>query len=375
MKNHHDQTTNKKNYKLIVVASSLLLLASGIGYWLITGQGISLTGRAAEAVQANDDSDQVPLVKVFEVKQVAFRDDIKGLMGTISGSSIELKSTQEEQLIRYHVKPGSLVKRGQLIAELDHTRTKSRYQQAEFQYKRHRALYRVGGIARIDLAEAKAALMIAKQDYQDTFIRAPKNGYVGEQLIEEGELANRQSAITNFVSIEDGVFVETSIIERQVRLLDRGQSAKIRLTALPGEEILGQIVSISPQVSTTSRMAPVRIKLPAGYLKKLRPGLSAVCQVTIFDQSTLVIPKTAILEDQQQVLVVNDEQQVVARSVQLGHRTEDYIQITAGLVAGELVIVQPNFSQIKAGQTVRFKEPMCYPGEQKNYAGNEQASL
>ncbi len=297
---------------------------------------------------------QARYVQVFRAQQVRFQDALESLTGTVRGSSLELKCTQEEKLLKYNYQPGDFVKKGGIIAELDHVRTRARYRQAQINLKRKQSLYDVGGAARMELEEAEETLNIAEKDYQDTFIRAPKNGYMGECRVQEGELTARQAPIVFFVSTDDPFFVETNIIEKRMPEIKVGQKAMVIIEAFPGVEIPCKVLSISPEVTTTSRMASVRIGIAREYRARIKPGLSTVCRIIIFDREVLLIPKNALLEKEESVYLVDEKNRVHVCPVETGYASRDYVEIRQGLNEGDVVVLRPEAVNLKKGLEISY---------------------
>jgi len=353
----------QNRFKILITCCTITLLALG-AVWKIkqtSSRQLHQKSRATDSINTSSGK----YVQVFRVTQDKFQDALTGLMGTVKSSSLELKCTQEETLIKYHFKPGDFVKKGQIIAEQDHTRTRSRLRQAQIALERKQSLYEVGGASKIELEEAREIVKIAQKDYDDTFIRAPKNGYLGEVLIQEGELVNRQNPVAYFVSDDDYFFVEASVIEGHISDIHAGQKALVHIDAISSDPIESYVLSVSPEFSTTSRMVPVRIKIPQKYSKQLRPGLSAVCEIITFAQDSLIIPKTALIRDQEKVFVVNADQKVEERVIKLGYSARDYTTVLQGLSAGELVVLRPEYAEIKTGDKVRYGKPQVYPASAK----------
>ncbi|NTV52858.1 MAG: efflux RND transporter periplasmic adaptor subunit [Candidatus Firestonebacteria bacterium] len=345
-------------FHLVGVIGGLLLLLVGLSWW--NKQNSDNQTMEAKQQAAGEKGDSQKYVQVFKVKGVHFQDVLPGLMGTVRGSSLELKGAQDEKLNKYHFKSGDFVKRGTVIAEQDHTRTHARLVQAQINLKRKQALFDVGGASQVELDEAQEVLNIAKKDYEDTFIAAPKDGYLGEVLLQEGELVNRQTPVLYFVSTEDSFVVETSVIERRVREIKVDQKAQVTIDSLPGVVIDGRVMSVSPEVTTTSRMAPVKIELPVKYRLKLRPGLSAVCSIVLYDRQTPVIPKTCLVGDKEKVYVVDGKKQAHIRDVRLGYEARDYVEVLQGLNEGEIVVNRPDYAGAQENATVRFGQAEEY---------------
>lgn|GEM_PF-1898750 len=320
--------------------------------------------KAEAAASAGKESSEV-YVQAFRAKSVPYTDSLHGLTGTVRGLSIELKTSQEEVLIKANYKPGDIIPRGAIIYELDHTRTKARLRQAEIDLDRKKSLFEVGGASKAELEGSEESYNLAKKDNDDTYIIAPKRGYLGEVLIQEGELVTRQSPIAYFVSADDPFFVETSIIEKNLISVLGGQKADVTIDAFPGEKIVGKVLSVSPEVLTTSRMVPVRIGLPSYLNRKLKPGLSATCDVTIFSKQVLLIPQTCLAEGKDSVYVIVSSNTVHKEEIKIGYRSRDYLEVTSGLTEGDIVVISPDYAGVQEGNKVRYSQPEEYKTEAK----------
>jgi len=350
-----------KRYRYYVI-TVLFLICIGLlwGMWQRYNAGNARREFAGASKGASGTKSSPLFVQVFRAKRVHFQDALEGLMGTVRGSSLELRSTQEETLVEYHYDPGSYIKKGSVIAEQDHTRVKARMRQEEINMERKKTLYTVGGATKMELEQARESFNIARKDYQDTFIIAPKNGYLGEVLIQEGELVSRQDTIAYFVSAEEPFFIETSVMESKIPVIRKGQKASISIDALPDQEIEGTVLSISPEVTTTSRMIPVRIGLPNHLKEKLKPGLSASSRITIYEDQNLLIPKTSLIRGKERIFIVGQDNQVYAKDLVLGYESRDYVTVKDGLSENEMIINKPDYYGMKEGKFVRYSEPEEY---------------
>ena len=161
------------------------------------------------------------------------------------------------------------------------------------------------------------------------------------------------------------LFIETSIIEKNLVSVLGGQKADVSIDAFPGEKIEGKVLSVSPEALTTSRMVPVRIGLPSYLNRKLKPGLSATCDVTIFSKNVLIIPQTCLAEGKDSVFVIVSSNTVHKQEVKTGYRSRDYVEITAGLTEGDLVVISPDYAGVQEGNKVRYTQPEEYKTESK----------
>jgi membrane fusion protein (multidrug efflux system) len=183
-------------------------------------------------------------------------------------------------------------------SDADHSRAAldvSREQAAVVAAKRPVLL---AGLAQAEAAEARAQanLALARQDQDNAVIRSPIDGVVGDRQAEPGDYVQPGTRLVT-VSPLNAVYVTANFKETQIGRMIPGQPAKIRVDALPGVTLKGEVDSLAP--GTGSQFAllpfepgtgnftkivqrvPVRIRLDPGQpdVARLRPGLST--QVTV----------------------------------------------------------------------------------------------
>lgn len=150
--------------------------------------------------------------------------------------------------------------------------------------------------ARAQLQAAEASAREAQLDLQDTVVRSTLAGRVGDRTVRVGQYAQPGTRLMTIVPVQD-IYLEANFKETQIGLMRPGQPATIRVDALPGMELHGKVVSLSP--GTGSQFAllppqnatgnftkivqrvPVRIHVDAGPLVRdvLVPGLSVTVRV------------------------------------------------------------------------------------------------
>jgi len=311
-------------------------------------------------------------VELFEVSSVRFTDSLEGLVGTVKGDTIELAFTgSEEPLTAVHVTVGQRVNRGDLLFEMDHDRAKARREQAESALERADALFQAGASTARDRKEAQASFDIARRDYEDTFIRAPKSGDVTQVNKQVGEIIGRGEVLGTLVSNQDKLFVETGVIEGKVDRVRAGQKAKVWLGSGPGDFMEGHVMGVSREVTTTGRTGTVLISLPDNRQKKLRPGLSVRCQILTFDKDTMIIPFKAWNSEKNSVML-RDEASGETRwvPVELGESFADHHEVLSGLKAGDLVVNDLVADPVAEGTVLeRSVQPKRFQPVNKDEAG------
>ena len=142
--------------------------------------------------------------KFFTVALSPLLDSIDGLIGTVKGDTLSLAfGGQEEKLAAIHVRVGDFVEKGETLFELDHVRSLARLKQAQIALDRSDELMAVGGATLEDVQEAQAQYDIARKDYDESFILAPKRGTISEINKRVRETVSRNEIVAVLVSAQD----------------------------------------------------------------------------------------------------------------------------------------------------------------------------
>jgi membrane fusion protein (multidrug efflux system) len=146
------------------------------------------------------------------------------------------------------------------------------------------------------LAHARASLQLTQNDLDNTVIRAPVAGIVGNRAGRVGQYVKPGTQLLSLVPLPY-VYVTANFKETQLTRIRRGQRAEIFVDAYPDHKLEGRIESFAPasgaqfsllppdnatgNFTKIVQRVPVRIALPAeGPLSRLlRPGLSVTVTV------------------------------------------------------------------------------------------------
>ena len=178
-------------------------------------------------------------------------------------------------------------------AALDVTR-----QQAAVTAARRPVLQAALAQAEASAARARAAQDLTRQDQGYTVIRAPIDGVVGDRQAEPGDYVQPGSRLLTLVPL-DALYVTADFKETQINRMLPGESARVKVDALPGVVLRGEVDSFAPgsgsqfallpfepgtgNFTKIVQRVPVRIRLDPGQpgLARLRPGLSTTVTVRL----------------------------------------------------------------------------------------------
>lgn len=206
-----------------------------------------------------------------------------------------LSAAQDGYLREVHVRPGDVVKTGQLLAELsdDELQSSRRARQADVAQQENsfaeafaRGDRAQAAQAQAKLAEAKAQLGLVDQQLSRVRLTAPFDGVVIQGDLRQqlgGPVKRGEPLLTLAPGLDWRVILEVG--ESDVAKLERGQTATLRLAAMPGQPIALVLARVTPVARATSDGVRYEVEAwPAGKgagLAGLRPGLEGVAKVDL----------------------------------------------------------------------------------------------
>jgi RND family efflux transporter MFP subunit len=354
----------------VVTAGLLLLFLATLG------------GCSSERETASAAPETVSNAALLSV-QPANVPDLVEAVGTLrAAQTSQLASQMMGNIVEIRVHEGDRVQRGQVLAVLDNAQPRAALDRAtaadlasqqgitaadsdlalaDATFKRYQTLYEKrsvspqefdevkaryqGAQARRDMAragqsQAKAAVQQAHNALGYTRILAPFDGLVTEKKADVGTLASPGMPI---FTVEDlrRYRLEATVNETDLHYVRMGQQIPVVIDAVGDKELKGKVVEIVPAADSTSRSFLVKIEMPSD--PALRSGLFGRAQFSRGERSSLLIPRTAVVErGQLQGIYVLDQNKVAnLRYITLGKPSGGQVEVLAGLQAGETLIADP----------------------------------
>ena len=354
----------------------------------------------AEAPSASKGVAPMPVLVSYPVERYV-TDYADFTARTAAVDSVEVRAHVWGYLDKVHFKEGALVKKGDVLCELDPRPYQALLNQAkakvaqdeaqltydEAEYGRNLRLVSTGAVSRSELDKTSAArgvdianiaadkaLVASRQlDLEYTKVIAPVSGRVSRYVVTVGNLIqsgdqNGGTLLTTLVSV-DPMYAYFDVDEHTVlrvrRLIREGRAKSARESdvsvwlALANEEGFpheGTINFVDNQINPKTGTLRLRGVFPNAD-EALAPGYFARVRVPIgFPHQALLVSDRAIDTDQGQkiVYVVNDQNEVVSRPIRLGALHDGLREITKGLKPAERVVVN-GLQQIRPGITVEPK--------------------
>jgi HlyD family secretion protein len=218
------------------------------------------------------------------------------------------------------------------------------------------------------IASRQAGLNAAAVQVENTRIRAPfdgtiltKNADVGEVVAPFGAGASSRVAVVTIADMSS-LEVEADVSESNIERVREGQPCEISLDAYPEKRYRGVIDKIVP----TADRAKATILTKVRFLERDRrvlPEMSAKVQFLSEKNSDTADMKTRIVVDPQAVVEREGKKMVfllhdnvaTATPVTTGESLGRFVEITAGLQPGDLVVLHPS-EDLHTGMRVKKKE-------------------
>lgn len=256
-----------------------------------------------------------------------------------------------------HADVGSVVKRGDLLAQLDDDAAKADVQKQEAAVAQARAALRLaqedldrsrvvaesGSLSkqqrdqyestemsdRAALASAEAQLQSARITLRQTRVVAVDDGIVSSRSALLGNVVAAGSELFRLVR-QSRVEWQGEVDAQQLALIHAGQRARVTLPG--GARIEGTVRLAAPTLSANTGRAIVYVSLPNN--SGAQPGMYASGAIELADTSALTVPEAALVprDGREDVYVLQADGKTVARrTVTTGRRCEGRVEVTAGL--------------------------------------------
>ena len=340
--------------------------------------------------------------------------------GTIEPVTSVTVGTQVSGIVSHlYVDYNSVVKKGQVIAELDRTNLISElnaqkaslasaqsslnYQQSNFE--RYKTLFEKGLVsadefesARLQYEQSKQQVAQSRESVQRAqtnlgyaTITSPIDGVVLSKAVEEGQTVAASFNTPELFTIAQDLTnmrVIADIDEADIGGVKEGQRVSFTVDAFPDDKFEGSVTQVRQQATTESNVVTyeVVISAPNNDLK-LKPGLTANVTIYTFEKNDVMavptkalrfIPTEAILEKGQTISDCEGDHKLwtlegntfKAHKVEVGTSNGILTEITGGISEGTVILTDFNISGGAPEQNQQAGNPFMPRPRNNNKNGN-----
>lgn len=283
-----------------------------------------------------------------------------GSLQAIQG--VDVSSELAGVVTKIDFQSGQAVKKGSVLARLDtstdEAQLRSLQAQAELasiQYKRQRELYRSRSTSRSSLDQAKAQYkqaqaQVAKEQATigKKIIKAPFAGILGIRQVDLGQYVAPGTSIVTLQQLNP-IYVNFNLPQQDLPKVHQGQSVHISVDGFGKTPFSGKITAINPKVNSNTRNFEIQATID-NHKHRLRPGMFVNAKIILpAEHNVVTVPETAISYNPYGDFVYVLKKTGNKRHgktlykahrmvVQTGETRGDFVQITQGVKAGDLVV-------------------------------------
>lgn len=185
---------------------------------------------------------------------------------------------------------------------------------------------------------------IGATEKQSITFLAPVTGIVLEKKAVQGMRFMPGEVLYQIADLSS-VWVVAEVAEQDIASVRLGSIAQVKVDAYPQNDFKGKISFIYPTLDTATRTVKVRMEVanPRGLLK---PAMFANVEIMdTHEAMVLTVPSTAVIDSgtRKLVLVQLAQGNFEPRTVRVGRRGDQYVEVLEGITEGELVVTSANF--------------------------------
>ena len=298
--------------------------------------------------------------------------------GTVTprvGAEVPVGPRVSGTLKKLYVQIGSVVKKGQVLGEIDAkdlqanvdsanaslVAAKATMVYAQSNYERLKDLLPKGYVSQdsVDVArqsldssranvdKAQAQLAYSKIQLSYATVAAPIDGIVESVATQEGSTVAASLNAPTFVTLIDlkRLEVDAYVDEVDIGGVKEGQKATFTVDAFPDKVFNGNVEAIQPQAVIQDNVVnyDVIIGITDPFEGQLRPKMTASVTINLDSQKgVLVVPAKAVKHEGGKAYVMvpgAGGKGFTQRPVTVGREAGDFVQVKAGLSAGDKVLV------------------------------------
>jgi len=287
--------------------------------------------------------------------------DVEKARGQVVSAEAALNQAQKNYTRRSELfKQGAIPGRDLLASETDLAQAKASYDVAKrtLDLLEHQSREQDIKIAESQVAQAKARLANIETQLQFAEIHSPFAGTVTEQFMYPGDLAKPENPVFTVMDLAVAI-ARAQIPESQAGSVKTGQPCSFASVDAPAAGANGRITVVNRAIDPAKRTVEVWCEMPNSD-RKLRAGaFGSVTITTGAVPNALVVPIGAVQfaegTHSGSAYVVDAKEVAHKVEIETGERSQGNVQVTKGLNAGDLVIVEGGYG-LPDGTQVRTAE-------------------
>src|SRR6476660_10209485 len=308
---------------------------------------------------------------------------VLSVIGSVSAVQGAVVSTELGGVVaQINFQNGGEAKKGDVLLKLDSSAEEAQLHTAEADLELARAnLQRTQDLAtrkvvskqELDAAQSTFGQKQGSVDNMRAFItkkqvRAPFDGQLGIRQVNVGQSIDARTPIVQLTAL-DSVYVDFALPQQELPKLATGFETRVRTDGLLGREFKGKLTAINSMVDAVTRNVGVQATFENPD-HTLKPGMFVKVDVVLPNKSkTLVVPGSAVsyapygdsvfvVEKKKDPKTGKESQALRQAFVRIGDARGDFVSVTEGLKAGD-VVVSTGVFKLRNGMNVTINNDLA----------------
>jgi len=277
---------------------------------------------------------------------------------------ISMISETQGRVLDVDSETGDYVETGRILGATDNQDLKSQLELTEYSLiKAENDLHRFEELSKGDAVTiqqsesakqnylmARSAYINAERQYQNSFFRAPFNGFVTKRYIEKGSFLFPGTPLFDIVET-DRVKLVLKLTGEQVPKISRGMNVKVTAGPFKGVYYHGKVCAIETRADLSKRYS-TEIEVANNPISTIRPGMFGTGTFSFeSDKKQLVIPRRAIAGSilDPEVFVVNADS-VILKKIEAVSLNDRYVTVIKGLKEGDILVVSGQINLVNGSK-------------------------
>jgi len=271
------------------------------------------------------------------------------------------------QIVSIGVNEGDAVEAQQLLVTIDNTLHMIEAEKASAEFQRHEVLLdnqkkEVGRLLqlskshavskdRLEDEQAQLQMLAAQRDvakkereqalYLDskTRVQAPHEGLIARRHVSLGDYVTTGLPLFNLVSVKR-LRARLAFPEHHATSISVGKQVKLQTPAALANNVVGTVTGVNPQINPFSRAIEVIVEFdnPGDWY----PGASVDATLIVRQsEQALTVPALSVVRrDGNEVVFVVDGEIAKQRTVKLGWREDDWVEVVEGLMPQDQIVTE-----------------------------------
>lgn len=267
-------------------------------------------------------SEDVPL-QTLVIEEAPFEVTISSTASVLPENRILITPPSRGRVDKVLVKEGDSVKSGQILGWMS---SQDR-------------------VALIDAARSGGPKEVAKWEniYKQSPLYAPTSGKIIRQNLVEGQTVNPTDTL---FEISDRLVVVAQVDESDIRQINVGQKANIRLDAFPDQTFVAEVSRISQQSQVISGVNLFQVTLiPQSDVAELKSGLTAATYFVVHSTENAKLVPSWVAGGKEnskaELFIKSADGKTAMRAVQFGRSNGEKVEILSDLASSDQILFRP----------------------------------